>query len=371
MLTQCLLDIANLLDVNIDEMDLGMPLFTDPRYEARPFSKDGFTAFDVPEAPDGRRISFVDGGNLEILRAPNFSVQLVRIYFNIFEGQERVLPRKVPQRIEFFVTALARFMDGRIYYSGLLLPLVDEFQDFLPTGEHLIVDPMERSIRQGTFGADISIMGSITRRFAEWLIASRVMEEELSEGDLMFRDGTLQTAVANEKYYAQEAYRVAEENGVILGGVAKTSTLFTTTGLSLLASVQRLARESGFGDRSWYYNPIAENNHPDHPAEMFVARLHPTTRYVFRCELFKPQAKAMGQDEITDIFSLLGWGAGDLSFLGYPYGLVDADKWARVAKHESRNIKALINNVYPDLECYDKIARHLVASNAHDVLDMI
>jgi hypothetical protein len=376
MLTDCLLDIANLLDVNIDEMDMGQPLFTDPRYEARPFDVRNFRGFDpssmsIREEASGRRMAFVDGGNLEVLRAPNFSVQLVRVYFNIFEGPKRILPKKVPMRIEFFVTALTSFQDGKIYYSGILVPLQEEYLDHLPSGEHLMVDSMDKNIRRGSFGADISVVGSITRRFAEWLVTAHVMRDELREGDIIWRDGTLQTAVKNERYYAQEAFKAADEKGVVLGGVAKTSTLFTTTGLSLLAAVHRLSREDGGEDGCWYYHPLAENNHPDHPAEMFITKLHPSSRYVFRTEVYKPQARAMGQEGLDTLFNMLGRASGDLSFLGYPYGLVDADQFARVGMHESRWIKDLINNTFSGLECYDKIARHLMATNAHDVLDSI
>jgi len=366
----------DMLDVNINEMDLGLPLFTDPRYEAKPFDGKNFRALD-PASLDmdkkalGRRMAFVDGGNLEILRAPNFSVQLVRIYFNIFEDKKRILPKKIPMRIEFFVTALASFQDGKIYFSGILLPLQEEYNDFLPSGEHLMVDSMDRTIRRGSFGADISIVGSITRRFAEWLIAAHVMKEELREGDILFRDGTLQTAVKNERFYAEEAYKAAEEKGVILGGIAKTSTLFTTTGLSLLAAVHKLSRENGVGDKCWYYNPIAENDHPDHPAEMFISKLHTASKYVFRTEVYKPQAKALGQKGIDELFTLLARGSSDLAFLGYPYGLVDADDFARVSMHESRWIKDLIGTTFAGLDCYDKISRHLLATNAHDVLDSI
>lgn len=373
MWTSTIFDIANLLDVNIDEMDMGEPLFTDPRYQAVPFDKGNFRTFDIGKLPEGevRRLAFVDGGNLEILRAPNFSVQLVRVYYNIFEGRKRIVPSRVPIRIDFFVTALARFMDGKVYYSGLLLPLVPEHEEYLPSGEHLMVDPMDKKIATGGFRADISVMGQLTRRFAEWLMAARVMREELGEGDLLVRDGTLQTAVSNERYYADEAFKAADEKGVLLGGVAKTSTLLTTTGLSLLATVQRMSKDMGLDGDCWYYSPIAENMHPDHPAEMYVSKLFPDSKYVFRTELYKPQAEAMEDDDIDDVFAHLARNSADLSFQGYPYGLVDADNFARVGFQESGLIKNLINNTLSGQESFEKITRHLTAMNAHSVLDSI
>jgi hypothetical protein len=153
MLEKCLHDIANILDVNIDEMNMGEPMFNDPKCIPKPFDKANFSPFDPcdPASRDGSkeplRVSFVDGGNLEILRAPNFSVQLVRVYYNIFDQQnQRIMPKKVPPRMEFFVTSFARMIDGKMYYSGILHPMIDEQTDFLPSGEHLMMDAQDNKI---------------------------------------------------------------------------------------------------------------------------------------------------------------------------------------------------------------------------------
>jgi len=378
MLERCLLDIANLLDSNIDEMEPGQPLFTDPRYIAKPFDVSNFKAFDPcpqesgPTPGEPARLAFIDGGNMEILRAPNFSVSLVRVYYNIFDGRnERVAPRKVPPRMEFFVTAFASMVDGKMYYSGILHPMDDSQVDYLPSGEHLMVDSMDRSIAMGGFRADISIMGQLSRRAAEWSLAGHVMREELDKGDLLVRDGTLQTAVMNERYYAKPAYDAADGKGVLLSGLAKTSTLFTTTGLSLLAAVHKMAQDNGLKDSAWYYNPLAENHHPDHPAEMYVTKLHPGSKYVFRFELYKPQAEAMGKEQLDGLFRRLGRNSSDMSFVGYPYGLVEADSSARVHYTDSDWLKSMVNMTFSNMDCYDKICRHLQATNAHDVLDSI
>jgi len=378
MLEHCLHDIGNLLDVNIDEMDLGEPMFSDPRYEAKPFDRSNFRPFEPfePAAEGGpkepARVAFVDGGNLEILRAPNFSVSLVRVYYNIFDlNNERMSPRTVPPRMEFFVTAFARMVDRKMYYSGILHPMNEEQTDFLPSGAHLMVDSMDKQVAMGGFRADISVMADLTRRAAEWVLAGNVMSKELEKGDLLVRDGTLQTAVTNEKYYSQPAYEAANDKGVLLGGLSKTSTLFTTSGLSLLAVVHKLSQDNGLGKRSWYYNPVAESNHPDHPAEMYVTKLHPDSKYVFRFELYKPQAKKLGTVERDGIFKRLGRNSSDLSFLGYPYGLIEADNSARVTYHESAGIKNIISMTLANMNCYDKISRHLQATNAHSVLDSI
>jgi hypothetical protein len=378
LLEKCLHDIANILDVNIDEMNLGEPMFNDPKCIPVPFDKANFTGFDPcdPAVRDGSkeplRVAFVDGGNLEILRAPNFSVQLVRVYYNIFDQQNRrVMPQKIPPRMEFFVTAFARMIDGKMYYSGILHPMVDEQTDFLPSGEHLMMDAQDSKIAPAGLHADISVMGDLTRRVAEWTLAGHVMQNELEEGDLMVRDGTLQTAVNNEKYYSRPAYDAADHKGVLLAGLAKTSNLFTSTGQSLVAAVHRLSHDTALKESAWYYNPLADNNNPDHPAEMFITKFHPGSKYVFRFEMYKPQAKAMEPENLTGLFRRLGHNSSDLSFLGYPYGLVEADASARVTFHESNGLKSLVNMTLSNMDCFDKISRHLQASNAHSVLDSL
>lgn len=51
---------------------------------------------------ENRNIAFVDGGNGVLLKAPNYSIQLNRVYFSIFAGNKRLIPEKTRNRIEFF-----------------------------------------------------------------------------------------------------------------------------------------------------------------------------------------------------------------------------------------------------------------------------
>jgi hypothetical protein len=66
---------------------------------------------------------FIDGGNQEVLGAPNFSIQLNRVYFNTFNFSTRVQGVRIPSPIEFFSVTYSVFRDGEICYDTSIFPL--------------------------------------------------------------------------------------------------------------------------------------------------------------------------------------------------------------------------------------------------------
>jgi hypothetical protein len=368
MLSDALRKAAEILDRDVSEPELGVPQFGDARYAPVPFDPAHFRAIGDSGGAGG--LGFVDGGNLEVLHAPDFSVQLVRVCPVIYRGGERARPRSVPQRIEFLSVARAFPREGEIYYSAELLPVGSSSAPFLPDREGLVLSSRDDRLASGPFRVDISAVGACARRFAEWLVLSEVVKRELEPGDIAVRDGTLQTAVRNESAPASLAFQAALDRRVTLTALAKTSTLFTSSGISLLAAVGKIARDRGAPGR-WYYHPLVVNEHPEHRAEIFACRLHPASRHVFRFEILREQARAMGEDRIGRIFSGLAANSSDLSFPGYPFGLVDADGLARVHRHEKETLQALIASVLAEKGSWERFRGHLAASDAHDVLDRI
>jgi hypothetical protein len=85
----------------------------------------------------------------------------------------------------------------------------------------------------------------VARAFAEWQFSKHIIELELEKGDIIVRDGTLQTIVTNESKYADKVYESAIKKGVYFTAVSKTSTLFTTTGQPLFPSIKILSETSG------------------------------------------------------------------------------------------------------------------------------
>ena len=228
------------LDSHLDDARIGNPFF--PEHGVRPFplTPDGFKI--IQRVDSEKKTAFVDGGNQEILGAPNFSVQLNRVYFGVWQGNKRVPEKSLPKRIEFFATTFSVFDKGEIQYNTTLIPLSDE-QTTLPNECDLSFSSMDRSITVGNQRADIYRVGSISRRFSELVLAKSVIENELASGDVLILDGTLQTAFPNEFAYLEELSQAAQKNGVILAGLSKTSALFTDTGYSLLGALDKLSAE--------------------------------------------------------------------------------------------------------------------------------
>jgi hypothetical protein len=357
------------LDQYVGETDLGNPFFPGSGYKAYPFSVENFR--EIKPAESGRKTAFIDGGNQEVVGAPNFSVQINRVFFNIFQDKKRVLERGIPRRIEFFSVTFSRFRQDEIFYDTSIFPVSEEFEGFLPDVKDLSFSSMDRSVMQGNLRADISLVSSISRRFAEWEFSKHVIENELEEKDVIVLDGTLQTAFTNESKYSNAVYELAKKKNVIVTGLTKTCGLFTTTGLSLLGAARKFANNNNISYPMWYYYPVAEAFSPIHEAVILLVKLNPMTERIFRFEIYRDQAKKLSIKEIGEIMASLSNNSADITFPGYPYGLIDADSNARVRSDEMQRYKYALLSAMSKKGIWEKLARHIQARDAHDKLNEI
>src|SRR5665647_1583931 len=330
------------LDTRLNDERIGNPFFPEQGVRPFPLTIDGFKV--IQRLDSDRKTAFVDGGNQEILGAPNFSVQLNRVYFGMWSGNKRIPERSIPKRIEFFAETFSDFDRGEIQYSTSLFPLSGE-EGILPHERDLSFSSMDRSITVGNQRADIYRVGSISRRFSELALAKSVVENELAPGDVLILDGTLQTAFPNEYAYLDELSQAAQKKGVILGGLSKTSALFTDTGYSLLGALDTLSAEKGI-TTEWYY-PIADGTSQDH--------------FVF----------ILGVHELNEVLTQLVRNSTDYSFPGYPYGLIDADRFARVTSSEREHYFAILRSQMATMGNWEKFYRHAKAVDAHGLLNKL
>jgi len=356
------------LDRMMGESELGEPFLSSHNYRTHSFNVEYFKPISFVKSE--RKLAFVDGGNQELLSAPNFSVQLNRVYFNIFEGRRRIQNSGMPQAIEFFSATFAVFKKNQIYFDTSIFPVEERFRPLMPTDSDLSFSSADRRLMVGSSRADISRVASIARRFAEWRFSRHVVENELHRGDVLVMDGTLRTAFVNEANYAREAYRAAKKVSAIYSGLSKTSRLFTTTGLSLLGAVRKLAQDSKVGPL-WYYFPIADSLSPEHEAAFFIVKLHEQTQRVFRYEIYGEQAKSLTLEEINQVLSQLYINSCDASFPGYPYGLIDADANARVRYDELETYRVMLLSEVSKLGSWPKFSRHIQSEDAHSILNML
>jgi hypothetical protein len=359
--------IAEFLDLKIEEDDVGQPYFGSPDYELLPFSPSSFVP--IKDVEPNVRIAFVDGGNQEILGAPNFSIQINRVYFNILKGRNRIIPKSLPNKIEFYSATMSDFRHEEIFYDTKIFPLKEEFADFVPNERHLSFSSVDKAVTLGNRRADIRIVATMARRFAEWEFSKHVIGKELERGDLIVRDGTLQTSHTNEQIYTAGAFGVAIDKGVVFAGIAKTSRLFTTTGLSLLGAVQKLAED--YKVKGPWCLPIAKVVNVNHNAFLYVVKLHESAKYVFRYEICGEQARAMSEEDFCNVTSALASNSKDISFPGYPYGLIDADSFARVSDSEIEKYQVPLMAEISKLGKWKKISRHICSGDAHSMLDVL
>jgi hypothetical protein len=246
-----------------------------------------------------------------------------------------------------------------------------EWAQYLPDARDLKFYSFDPSLITGRFRAPISRIAETARRFAEWKMAGLIIENEMEEEDAIIRDGSLQTTVTNERKYSNSAMEMAIDKKVIFLGLSKTSTLFTTTGFPLLAAISELSEDTRFTDTSWYYYPIVDIEQPDHRAEMYVVRLQPSSEYVFRLEFLKEQAQDLSKTELEKYIFALSKNAVDASFPGYPYGLIDADMFARVTSSEKMGQNLQLLSCASSTGVLNRLKKCLKATDAHDFLNKL
>jgi len=108
-------------------------------------------------------------------------------------------------------------------------------------------------------------------------------------------------------------------------------------------------------DGAWFYHPVVKAV-TDMP-EISFARLHEQSRYVFRIETIRP-------NDMTSIMDVLSYYSSDPAFPGYPYGLIEADRFARVSKQETEQMKIRFM-----MQSDKRLQSELNALNAHSILD--
>jgi hypothetical protein len=356
------------LDADVVEQDLGEPFLSSHSYRPYQLSSDHFK--EIHKTNSDGKLAFIDGGNQELVGAPNFSIQLNRVYFNTFQKGKIILPSKLPNRIEFFSVTVAKFKHGEIFYDTSLFPEQSELRDLLPSSADLSFNSSDRSLMVGNSRANIGRVASIARRFAEWHYARQVVEKELESRDMLVMDGTLRSVFLNESKYANLAFSIAKDKRVAYTGLSKTSRLFTTTGLSLLGAVRRLAMNTGVGP-VWYYHPVADSLSPEHQGEIFLVKLSDQSERVFKFEILADQARRLEQTELNGILNALALNSNDLSFPGYPYGLIDADDNARVRFEELEAYRVMLLSEISKLGSAPKFMRYMQATDAHATLNSL
>ncbi len=275
----------------------------------------------VGSSPDSvKTIAFVDGGQAEILRAGNFIVSFIRVHVQIFAGLEK----RECLRDEFFMITRAVWKDNDLCYKSTMIT----DQEKLFSEDLLFVSAHHPLLKKGNERADLFVVVSMVRRFAELTLAGKV------KADFIVLDGTMDTTYPGEEQFLSAL-------GKNVCALAKSSSLLTMNGNSPAVLLQR----SG-PTEPWVY-PVNEMT-------AFV-KLHSSARHIFRFE---------GNKEVLPYLLLH---STDALFLGYPYGLVFTDKMARVSNQEQRSLflRLMLDEKNKEMKDY------LTTLDAHSILDSL
>jgi hypothetical protein len=196
-----------------------------------------------------------------------------------------------------------------------------------------------------------SKMGNIARRILELKMAAEAAENE--KDAVIVLDGTLEAVFEGEDRYLQRLYDSAEKNRNIVVALAKTNTVLATDGRLFAETL-----ENNSPNGAWRYWNVAEISSEKHRAELEFVKLHEKSKHVFRLEVYKKRAK-----DAEKAVNTLAMTANDVTFPGYPYGLIITDRIARVSEADAEYLMAR------NIESEKKFKGGINALNAHEILD--
>lgn len=280
-----------------------------------------------------QRIAFVDGGNAEILKAPNFSLQFIRLYATVHENNQRIAQIKK----EFYALIVAQGKKTGLAYE------IETFDTDFTMQQTFAAD--DATLRTGMHLATPGAIADAVRTFAEYTLAQEICKD-LRAGDILVRDGDLMPTQTHAQNYLNELKRMAIQRGVLLCGLSKTTTLLTDAGNSAAAALQRMAPAS-----MWAYQPPGSNT-------SFV-KMHPKSAFVFRLDVIQ-------HDHARIVANALAAEATDPIMLGYPYGLIEADQFAQVPGNEANKLRLQIR-----AHGGTQLTAHLAALSAHETLNKL
>lgn len=303
--------------------DISKELYIVMNKQYSPIIIDKKNFHEIHPSDKEMEITFIDGGQSILFEGAGFCIGFIRVAGITYKHNKRISR----ELIEF--TVLIQEKDGRFIIKT---SPKNEF-------DGMMFDPEDENIRSGTERAICSRLIPVLRRFAELKHASKFDNPVL--------DGTLEVRYPYEADYMKKLKNPSS--------LAKTCSLTTNTGLAITDYLSSL--DGG----SWYYYPIVKNNNKNHQAEIYFIKLSDRSDYVFRFE--------NNGNNVYDILSLLKVNSTDPVFLGYPYGLIDADHSARVSEQEKMVLQTQIS-VKLGKE-WSRFSKILKSMNAHDILDNI
>lgn len=287
----------------------------------------------IPHTNEPAAAAYVDGGNAMVCRTPMFVASVNRVYSCAFRGRDR-LDKPAPPRVQFLTLMRNVPTDGAVRR---------EFETFSEGAEHARYVPDADSIKaavEATRDGKEHRLHAVARGLAEWRMAA-VVASGMGDGDMVVMDGALFAWRGMEEHLMREAFAVARERGVIMCGLSKTTGLLMDSGRSLADHVMERGPEG-----AWYVplGDVWKDGDPNVPGT-FVVRLHPASKYAYRLDIDADPLIHLGRTGTERLIASLAANSGDAHIPGYPYGLVDADRFAQVRNDEASRYGAYLRSL--------------------------
>ncbi len=292
----------------------------------------------IPAIDGMPEIAFVDGGNACVIRTPAAELHKIRTAVVVVSGKKI----KAVKQKEGYVLARAQVAEGKLKY------VAEIFDSNLYYNGKIEIEAYAAGSEQET---PLGKVAEKVRKLSELAAARKAASMLRGENKFVILDGTLETFGSEEKKEMEALRAEVAVRNVKLGAVAKTCSLLTDKGESLIDEIAKTAQGTGCVQ-------IAEGKNESHHAEISVAKLNSSASYLFRVE---------AADSLKEIVSAMVLQSNDVAFPGYPYGLVMADKFARVSEAETELLKAKTRATATG-EIMQMLAAEK-ALDAHNVLD--
>lgn len=348
-----------------------------------------------------KKIAFVDGGFCEVIKANAIAVYFYRIYYTIYQYNKRVenkffefycyvhpefiaekeLIKKDNNLLNNFSEKKNFFYKCDIFFVNKNKKLqerdnnnldnkIDDKKKFenniaednLFYDIDLKFDAFDKSISVNNKYADVSVIGNIIRRFAELNVIKKI------DSDYVVLDGSLDINYPYEKeIFVSLINHCLEKNKVIIG-LSKTNNFITKEGMPLNYYLLNISKKLEKDVFVYYLDKNDLSN-------ILFVKLNEKSDYVFRMDLLSELLKNNNiknnnnYEKINEIFFLLKENSKDPIFLGYPYGLIEADMFARISNKEKEQLTLRFFSDFGKAGI--ELKKLLLMNKTHDILDSI
>ncbi|MEM3373764.1 MAG: hypothetical protein QXE31_00950 [Candidatus Woesearchaeota archaeon] len=322
-----------------------------------------------------KKIAFVDGGFCEILKTNVLGVFFNRIYYTIYQNNKRISNGFC----EFYSYVSPYFFndknkkENKKDEDNLVIDFVGEKENFYFNVDlffneeknmyifndiNLRFNAFDKKISINNKFSDISLIGNAVRRFAELLTIKNI------NADYIVIDGSFDINYPNEEDIINNVLKESCEKNKILIGLSKSNSFFTKFGLPLNYFILNESKKLEINKFIYY---LDKNQFSD----IFFVKLNENSDFVFRMDICNSKNILLDDNNynilLDNIYFLLHENSKDPIFLGYPYGLIEADMFARISNKEK---EFLTFKFFSNFGNFGKELKKLYAiNNTHDILD--